>query len=487
MKRLLAALAGSLVLSGCSKAPVSDEKGQAAGEQKEASKEDVTLLWYTEGDQPDDLQLVLDQVNPILKEKIGATIDIRFVSNADYDEKMTSVINSGEEFDICFTCDWANSYAINARKGAFIDLKPYLDGDNKALKEAVDSRFWDGATIDGKIYGVPTNKELPYAPVWAFTKELVDKYQLDLDSVTDLASLEPLLKVIKENEPEIIPLPLRASDIPSIIDHYDIPAAREIPAYIRYDDESRKVVNPFEQEDVLNNLHVIRDYFEKGYINQDAATNKQKLKNRLIYCGWYCPGAEQIWGNQAGYEIVCVPRYENYYSTTSCIGSLQAVSAGSKHPAEAVKFLELLNTDSEIKNLLTYGIEGKHYEKTGENSIKLLEDSGRYTTDYYTLGNEMIMYTVDPQAKDLWEQFKTFNDSAKPSVMVGFSFNNEAVKTEYASVMNVTAQYLPQLFTGSAADVDGTVAEMNQKLYEAGLQKIIDEMQSQVDAWTAAK
>lgn len=485
MKKLLAAalcgsMAASLALTGCSTAGTS---GNASG----GSKADVTLLWYTEGDQPDDLQLVLDKLNPILKEKIGATVDIRFVSNADYDEKMTSVINSGEAFDICFTCDWANSYAINARKGAYLDLTPYLDGDNKALKEAIDSRFWEGVTIDGKIYGVPANKELPYAPVWAFTKELVDKYSLDIDSVTDLASLEPLLKTIKENEPEIIPLPLRASDIPGIIDQYDIPAARELPAYVRYDDETRTVVNPFEQEDVLKNLHTIHDYFVKGYINQDAATNKQKLKNRLIYCGWYCPGAEEIWGNQAGYEVVCRPRYENYYSTTSCIGSLQAVSANSKHPAEAVKFLELLNTDPEIKNLVTYGIEGTHYEKTSDTSIKLLEASSRYTTDYYTLGNELIMYTVDPQAHDLWDQYRAFNDASKPSVLVGFSFNNENVKTEYASVMNITAQYLPQLFTGSAADVDQTVAEMNKKLYDAGLQKIIDDMQKQIDEWAANK
>ena len=165
------------------------------------------------------------------------------------------------------------------------------------------------------------------------------------------------------------------------------------------------------------------------------------------------------------------------------MGSLQAVSANSKHPDKAVKFLEVLNTDPEVKNLLTYGIEGVHYEKTGDNSIALLDASSRYATDYYTLGNHFIMYTVDPQAKDLWEQYETFNDEAKPSVMVGFSFSNEKVKTEYASVMSVTAQYLPQLFTGSAADVDQTVAEMNEKLYAAGLQKIIDEMQSQVNEW----
>ena len=60
-----------------------------------------------------------------------------------------------------------------------------------------------------------------------------------------------------------------------------------------------------------------------------------------------------------------------------------------------------------------------------------------------------------------------------------------SVSYTHLDVYKRQAQYLPQLFTGSAADVDQTVAEMNQKLYDAGLQKIIDDMQKQVDEWAA--
>lgn len=485
-KALLAStLALTIALAGCA-APASTS-ASAGGTSFATSAKPAELVWYTLGEQPDDLPKVLEQLNPILIEKINATVDIRFISNAEYDEKMTSIVNSGEQFDICFTCDWANSYAVNAGKGAFVDLTPYISGENAALKSAVDARFWEGASIDGKVYAVPANKELPYAPVWAFTKDLVEKYEFDLSKVTDLASLEPLLKTIKENEPEIVPLPLRASDIPSIIDEYDIPATRDMPAYVRYDDASCTVVNPFTQADVIEKLTTINDYFKKGYINQDAATNKQKLKNRLIYCGWYSPGAEQIWGNQAGYEIVCAPRYDNYYATTSCLGSMQAVSANSQNPQAAVDFLELLNTDAQVKNLVTFGIEGVHYEKTADNSIQYLEDAALYTTDIYTIGNQFINYTVDPQSKDLWAQFEIFNNAATPSVLFGFSYSNAKVKSEYAAVMNITAQYLPQLFTGSSGDVTATLAELNTKLEQAGLQKIIDDMQAQINEWKPKK
>ena len=38
-----------------------------------------------------------------------------------------------------------------------------------------------------------------------------------------------------------------------------------------------------------------------------------------------------------------------------------AVNANTKHPVECIKFLNLLNTDPEIRNLFNYGIEGVHY------------------------------------------------------------------------------------------------------------------------------
>ena len=42
--------------------------------------------------------------------------------------------------------------------------------------------------------------------MWVFTKEYVDKYNIPYESIHSLEDLEPWLKIIKENEPGVVPL-----------------------------------------------------------------------------------------------------------------------------------------------------------------------------------------------------------------------------------------------------------------------------------------
>lgn len=50
---------------------------------------------------------------------------------------------------------------------------------------------------------------------------------------------------------------------------------------------------------------------------------------------------------------------------------------------------------------------------------------------------------------------------------------------------NVVAQFYTPLMYGEV-DIDSTVEEFNKQLYNAGLQDIINEKQTQLDAWLAA-
>ncbi len=49
------------------------------------------------------------------------------------------------------------------------------------------------------------------------------------------------------------------------------------------------------------------------------------------------------------------------------------VSNTSKNKEKAVEFLNLLNTDPELLNGLVYGVEGKAWEKVGDDKLKLLD------------------------------------------------------------------------------------------------------------------
>ena len=153
------------LLSGCGKKSETNESGQ----------EVVELTWYQVGDAQKDAQLVLDEVNKYTTEKIGVKLNIINVGWGDYNQKMQVVINTGDKWDLCFTCSWTNDYLQNAQKGAFLELDDLLTKEGKEMYDTIDPRFWEAAMVGGKTYGVPSEKEIGNMPMWVFNKELVEK------------------------------------------------------------------------------------------------------------------------------------------------------------------------------------------------------------------------------------------------------------------------------------------------------------------------
>lgn len=242
--------------------------GCGSGGEKNANGDDVVeLVWYQVGDTQKDSQMVIDKVNEYITDKIGVKLKVNYVGWGDYNQKMQVIINTGDRWDMCFTCSWANDYLQNVTKGAFLELDELLQNEGKGVYEAVDERFWEAAKIDGKIYGVPSEKEIGSSPMWVFTKEYVDKYNIPYQDIHTLEDLEPWLEVIKQNEPDVVPLYLTQDyTAPTYFDKIQDPVG------VEFGDDSMKVQNVFNTEKMKSTLETMRKYYKAGYINKDAAT-----------------------------------------------------------------------------------------------------------------------------------------------------------------------------------------------------------------------
>lgn len=140
----LSVLLAASLLAGCgsSKAPAasSEPASEKAGTESEASgateegadkgntsDEIVTLKWYMSiNPVAPDTDKVIEKLNEYTREKIGAEIDYTVIANPDYKEKMPTLINSGDYFDICFTSNWTTNYLQFAAKDAFLDITELL-------------------------------------------------------------------------------------------------------------------------------------------------------------------------------------------------------------------------------------------------------------------------------------------------------------------------------------------------------------------------
>ncbi|OAK71426.1 ABC transporter substrate-binding protein [Lederbergia galactosidilytica] len=457
-----------------------NKEGSSKGSDSEKPYE---IKWYTIGTPQKDAEKVFEEVNKYTKEKINATVKLTQIDWGDYNQKMQVIISSGEPFDLAYI-DGAN-YVQYAQKGAFEPVNDLLDSHGKELKETLDPALIEGAQVDGTLYGIPANKEAARQTVYTFNKRLVDKYNFDISKVKNLEDLEPMLKEIKENEPDITPIATFKALLP-----FDFIMSEELPFAVPFEGDTDKVINAFDTDITKDIYKTMHKYFKAGYLKSDAATSKDSwpmdVENWFVRTGGSQPYADLLWTRSAKYEVVSVPAEDPVTVNTSVTGSIQAISSTSANPEKVMEFLNLLNTDPYLRNLVDKGIEDVHYEKNDDDTIKDLPARiENYNMPSYSLGNHFVLYLYEDDPADKWEKFKEFNESATNAPTLGFHFNSDPVRTEVASITNVTNEFYDALATGSV-DPEEYLPKFNQKLKDAGLDKVMDEIQSQYDEWKAA-
>lgn len=482
-------LAFSTVLAGCGGSNTNDTSGNAASGGESGDKDTVKLKVYLIGGPQRDLPMVQEEMNKYLMEKINTTVDITMIDWGDYSKRMPVITASGENYDIAFTSSWAYDYLPNATRGAFLPINDLLDKYGQGIKEQLDPRFLTGSQIDGQNYAVPVNKELASQWVWRFNKQYVDKYNMDITKIRTLEDLEPYLQQIKDNEPaDITPLAVPKGFKPYLA--FDFLLGDEFPVGINMNGDTGKYVNVLESDELKSSLKTIRKYYQAGYLRKDVAT-LEGIDN--IKTGkWFVdreqtqPYAELGWSRSAGYDIVTTPMQDPVIFTGSATGAMHAISANSKNPERAMMFLNLLNTDPYLRNLINYGIEGTHYKKISDNVIEDLPAmKDGFQMPGFALGNLFLTYMHKEDPADKWEAFKEFNNSAKVAPSFGFNFNPDPVKTEVASISAIVKEFYPSIMTG-AVDPDEHLPKAIEKLKAAGLDKVIAEAQKQYDEWKAA-
>lgn len=469
--------------------------GCAQGKEKQEDGGDVIqLVWYQIGEVQKDDPVVLEEVNKYIRRKIGVTLSIKKISWGDYNQKMRVLMQTGGRWDMCFTSSWTNDYLQNAQKGMYLELDALLQKQAKQMYERMDKRFWKAARVGGKIYGVPSEKEIGDCPMWVFTKEYVDKYQIPYEDIHSLEDLEPWLALIKEKEPQVVPLYLTKDfTSPTYMDKIQDPVG------IEYEDRSLTVKNVFDTDTMKSVLRTMHKYYQAGYINQDAPiASDDKSVRRFVTKGDGQPYAELIWGKDLGYEVVVSRIRDTQITNASARGAMTAVNKDCEHPQKAVALLNLIYTDAYLRNLLNYGVEGVHWEKVRPDEkereaasgkpfvydfkIRLTKKAKDYSVPYWVQGGLFNTYVLENEPLDKWASVQEFNDASKEAPSFGFDFCLDTVSAQATAFRSVLDEFGKALYTGSV-DPEEYLPQLDKKLRAAGLTDVMEEMQRQVDEW----
>jgi putative aldouronate transport system substrate-binding protein len=457
----------------------------AGGGQAARSDSGVpTLIWWFYGSTPSNLQAGLKAISDYTQSKIGVRLDIKVASWADSGQRMRTIVNSGEYYDIMFIdlTDYNNFVNL----GAYTDLTDMLKTDAPALNSYIPPLLWDGVKINGKIYAVPTYKDSSKTRFYVWDDVYVKKYNIDITKVHSYAELDAVLRKIKDGEgARFYPLLLSQGDLWDVLyaDDYDSLTAGLPPIGVGVSDKNRKVVSVFEQPEIMDRLGYLHRWYIDGIINPDAPVLKEPPKQRPLFhaIGW--PAAVSVWQVTEGIQKYNVEKvFGPSYSTDSIQGSMNAISANSRYKKEALKLLELVNTDHKLRDMLAFGIEGTNFSYSKPNVIRQLPPVDQWNLARYQQGTFFQMSTIEGEPEDAWNQVRQQNEQASASELLGFVFDNKNVINETANCKSVYENYKNELLTG-ASDPAVAVPKMMQDLYAAGLQKIIDETQKQVNAF----
>ncbi|CAM4486745.1 putative aldouronate transport system substrate-binding protein [Paenibacillus endophyticus] len=496
-----------LIVSGCSgngnKNNAEATKEPAAATEKPAATEEeppanelkpYQLSLVYPGTPQTDEKKIEEALNKILTEKINATIDLRPIDWGAWDDKINLMVASQEEVDIVFTAQW-NGHAKYVAKGAFLDLGELLEQYGKGITDSLDPAFIEGAKINGKNYGVPTNKELAALGGIVYRKDVTDELGIDMTNVKTPQDLDAVYAVIKAKRPDLTPLYTTGGAFNShFFANYDFLGDSTIPGAILKDLDGTKVAAVEEIDRYKEFLNLTRDYFKKGYINADAATTQVSSSDAWKAGTVFStleplkPGKDAEVASAAGLsgKLAQISMSEKTVATSETAGSMLGVSFTSKDPARAMMLINLLHTDKEINNILNFGIEGDHFTRNGE-IITATDNTANYNPgSAWMFGNQFLNYVWDTEDPEKWAKFKEFNQNAKVSPGLGFVFDSEPVKAEVGALANVIRQYQRALETGSV-DVDKTLADYEKKLKDAGVEKVVAEKQKQFDAFLASK
>lgn len=156
------------------------------------------------------------------------------------------------------------------------------------------------------------------------------------------------------------------------------------------------------------------------------------------------------------------------------------IASWSENKEEAFKLLTMINTDSDLSNLLQYGIFGKHYELI-DGKVRML-DTDKRAPGYFSPANQMITYPSGLETENKEQIYRDIHSLGKMSPIAGFTLDESSISEKLENIKEVYKKYEP-IYTGEMDNIRETLNQANRELIEADVELVLREINQQLTCW----
>jgi putative aldouronate transport system substrate-binding protein len=459
-------------------------------------------------------------INARLKELNLSGIKIHIVWDSESGRRAKLAADTADKkVDILMTNSWQDfNYNQYAQSGAFLRLDDpknnWLEKYGQGLFASMPGFLWDAWKLNGPdgygIYGIPGYKDYAMWNNWDVNNTLLKEVGFDFDSfkfdynVMYDPNFEAALEAAKKAYPNMYPLVIEPDTFIRHVCNSEWDLTGLGLLYFGYDP-----VNPslpeepatqflYDVESVQKLIAKLEDFYAKGYIDPRLALKEETGDTRLGACN----SANYLFasGTGGGDAIAATLSVErgvdvrnpyiqaHFASPMSLQGSGFGISIYSENHKEAVQFMNALYTDAKIATTLAYGVEGVHFTRNADGTLTRTEKGlSEYGAWDRGTGNYMgLVPALDTLGANFKEEFMAEQSMAVPTAYVGFVFNRAPIETEMAALSTVFAEYNYRISVGAGSPA--LMEEYRKKLYDNGMQKVIDEVNRQlVDLYNSKK
>ncbi len=457
------------------------------GKKDVGYNEPVHLRWVTYASNvAPDFKEVVAAANAYSAEKIGVVVDLEFQPS----EMINLIMASGEYYDMVFTSEWLNRYDINANKGLYYDITDLVREETPQLYDII-GEYWDAAKIDGRIYGVPTLKDMGSEMMFRINSDYYEGEKgFVIPEKMKFEDIEPYLEAYKQDYPNKYSLAMDKAGVPGFSNFLQRVIGTVI--FIPYGDDHPKVIPLWESDELMNRYRLLHKWYEKDYIDPDASAIESTTADKSIpirfgvawrgYQGYSNPAD---WGFNVKTSIYDGP----YLSRATEQGAMIAVCSGCDRDkaVAALKYIELLNTDRKFRDILAYGIEGKHYEYLSNGTVlRTMTGYERYNLQLYPTGS-VVNASVESVSRefmadpDQWAKvYQGYEEYAIKSKTGDFVYDQTRKADIIAAISAIYSNYSTDLLTGTA-DPDVVIPKMRAEMEAAGINELIEDIQYCLD------